>query len=54
MWVARYIMQRICEEHGVAVTFDPKPKAGDWNGAVVLVSGGFKSPIRSRVWGVAG
>ena len=33
MWVARYIMQRICEEHGVAVTFDPKPKAGDWNGA---------------------
>jgi glutamine synthetase len=33
MWVARYIMQRVCEEHGVAVTFDPKPKSGDWNGA---------------------
>ena len=33
MWVARYIMQRICEEHEVAVTFDPKPKSGDWNGA---------------------
>jgi glutamine synthetase len=26
-------MQRVCEEHGVAVTFDPKPKSGDWNGA---------------------
>jgi glutamine synthetase len=33
MWIARYIMQRVCEEHGVAVTFDPKPKSGDWNGA---------------------
>jgi glutamine synthetase len=33
MWVARYIMQRICEKHQVAVTFDPKPRSGDWNGA---------------------
>jgi len=33
MWIARYIMQRVCEEQGVAVTFDPKPKSGDWNGA---------------------
>jgi len=33
MWISRYIMQRICEEHGVAVTFDPKPMSGDWNGA---------------------
>jgi glutamine synthetase len=33
MWVSRYIMQRVCEEHGVAVTFDPKPRSGDWNGA---------------------
>jgi len=33
MWVARYIMLRVCEKYGVAVTFDPKPKTGDWNGA---------------------
>jgi glutamine synthetase len=33
MWIARYIMQRVCEENGVAVTFDPKPRSGDWNGA---------------------
>jgi glutamine synthetase len=33
MWVSRYIMQRICEKEGVAVTFDPKPRSGDWNGA---------------------
>merc|ERR1719327_1481969 len=26
-------MQRVCENHGVAVTFDPKPRSGDWNGA---------------------
>ena len=23
---------RVAEEHGVIVTFDPKPMAGDWNG----------------------
>merc|ERR1711920_672481 len=31
--IARYIMLRITEKHGCVVTFDPKPKEGDWNGA---------------------
>jgi len=30
--MARYIMQRVCEDFGVIVSFDPKPKSGDWNG----------------------
>jgi len=25
LWMARYILQRLCEEYGVLVTFDPKP-----------------------------
>jgi glutamine synthetase len=33
MWISRYIMQRVCEDFGVRVSFDPKPKTGDWNGA---------------------
>jgi len=33
LWVARYILQRVAEEYGVVVTFDPKPMVGDWNGA---------------------
>jgi len=33
MWVSRYIMLRVCEAKKVAVTFDPKPRSGDWNGA---------------------
>jgi glutamine synthetase len=33
LWVSRYIMQRVCEDFGVRVTFDPKPIPGDWNGA---------------------
>jgi len=33
LFVSRYIMQRVCEEFGVRVSFDPKPKDGDWNGA---------------------
>jgi glutamine synthetase len=33
MMVSRYILQRVCEDFGVHVTFDPKPISGDWNGA---------------------
>merc|ERR1711874_690788 len=33
LWVSRYILQRVGEDFGVVVTFDPKPMVGDWNGA---------------------
>ena len=34
LWVARYVLQRVCELTGnVVVTLDPKPVDGDWNGA---------------------
>ncbi|XP_072344387.1 glutamine synthetase-like [Scyliorhinus torazame] len=33
LWVARYILHRICEDFGVVATFDPKPITGHWNGA---------------------
>jgi len=33
LWVARWLLHRIAEDHGVAVSLDPKPAAGDWNGA---------------------
>lgn len=34
LWMARYILQRVCELTGsVVVTLDPKPVQGDWNGA---------------------
>jgi len=32
LWVARYLLIRVCEDFGVRVTFDPKPKSGNWNG----------------------
>jgi len=32
-WMSRYIMFRVCEMFNVKVSFDPKPIAGDWNGA---------------------
>jgi len=31
--MARYIMLRVTEKLGVQVTFHPKPREGDWNGA---------------------
>jgi len=33
LWVARWVMERICEKHGLSVSLDPKPIEGDWNGA---------------------
>ncbi|CAL8279490.1 unnamed protein product [Merluccius merluccius] len=33
LWVARFILHRVCEDFGVIATLDPKPMVGDWNGA---------------------
>ena len=33
LWMSRYLLQRVAEDFGVVVSFDPKPMAGDWNGA---------------------
>lgn len=33
VWLARWLLRRIAEDHDVVVSFDPKPIAGDWNGA---------------------
>jgi len=33
LWVARWLLHRLGEEHGISVTLDAKPVRGDWNGA---------------------
>ncbi|XP_062268819.1 glutamine synthetase-like [Platichthys flesus] len=33
LWVARYLLHRVCEDFGVVATLDPKPMKGPWNGA---------------------
>ena len=33
LWIARYFLDRICEEYGVDVDYHPKPLKGDWNGS---------------------
>jgi len=33
LWVARWLMEKICADEDVVVSLDPKPVEGDWNGA---------------------
>jgi len=33
IWLARWMLYRIAEDHGVSATLYPKPVKGDWNGA---------------------
>lgn len=33
LWMGRFLLQRVAEDFGIQVTFDPKPMSGDWNGA---------------------
>ena len=33
LWISRWLLYRLGEEHGVTATLDPKPVKGDWNGA---------------------
>ncbi|CAD6194291.1 unnamed protein product [Caenorhabditis auriculariae] len=33
LWVARYLLHRVCEDFGLVCSLDPKPIVGDWNGA---------------------
>jgi len=33
IWLARYLLYRIAEKHGVTIRLDPKPVKGNWNGA---------------------
>jgi len=33
LWVARFLLHKVAEEFGIIASLDPKPMAGDWNGA---------------------
>jgi len=33
LWISRYLLNRVGEELGIVISFDPKPIPGDWNGA---------------------
>ncbi len=33
LWLARWLLYRMGEGHGISATLDPKPVPGDWNGA---------------------
>ena len=33
LWMSRFILQRMSERMGIAISYDPKPVEGDWNGS---------------------
>jgi len=32
-WIARYLLERVAEDHGVSINWHCKPVKGDWNGS---------------------
>jgi len=39
VWMARYLLDRVCEDFGVMASIHPKPIThGDWNGAGVIIT----------------
>ena len=33
LWIARWLLEKVCAKYEVQVSLDPKPVEGDWNGA---------------------
>jgi glutamine synthetase len=33
LWMSRYLLHRLAEQHGVGIDMSPKPLKGDWNGS---------------------
>ena len=52
LWIARYFLDRVCEEYGVDVDYHPKPLKGDWNGSGLHTNFSTEEMRESGDWSV--